>query len=243
MAIKKTLLEITQSILSVLDSEDVDAIGDTEEALQVVDIIEGVYYDLIATRDIPEHHELIKLTALSDSAYPTHFSYPETVKVIEKLDYMNSSGDYKTVSWCAPLDFLSRTDGLQSNYTSVYDKNAGTTIRIANTVHPTFYTSFDDKYVIMNGHASTVDTTLQNSKVRAYGTVYPVFNKTDGSSTPDLDATLFPYFINECKSTAQSLLKGGSDPKTEQSARRQKSFMQNDQYKTKRGNPWSNYGR
>jgi hypothetical protein len=243
MAMKKTLLEITQNVLSVLDSEDVDAIGDTEEALQVVDIIEAVYYDIISTRDIPEHHELIKLTALSDSAYPTHFTYPENVKVIEKLDYKNSDGDYRTITWCDPLAFLDRTDGLQSDYTSVSDKNAGTTLRIANTVHPTFYTSFDDNYIVMNGHETTVEATLQASKVRAYGVVYPVFDKTDGSSTPDLDAVLFPYFINECKSTAQSLLKGGSDPKTEQAARRQKSFMQNDQYKTKRGNPWSNYGR
>lgn len=240
---KKTLLEITQNILSAMDSEDVNSIGDSLEALQVVDIIESTYFDIIATRAIPEHKELIKLTALSDSDFPTHFSYPTNLKEIIRLDYKDSDGYYKEITWYDPVDFLIKIDGTEANYDTVNDKNGGTQLRITNNKQPTFYTSFDDKYVVLNSYESTVDNTLQESKVRAFGTKYPTFDKSDDTFVPDLDAVLFPYFIAEAKSSCMSLLKGGSDPKVEQAARRHKSFMQNDLFHTKRPNKWSNFGR
>ncbi len=240
---RKTLLAMTQNILSAMDSEDVNAIGDTEEALQVVDIIETTYFDIIATRDIPEHKELIKLTALSDSDYPSHFEYPTYTKEILRVDYKDSDGFYTEIAWCEPITFLIRVDGTASNYDTVNDKNGGTQLRIKNDTHPTFYTSFDDKYIVFNSYNSTTESTLQESKVRAFGTKYPTFDKSDDTFIPDLDASMFPYFLAEAKSSAMSLLKGGSDPKVEQAARRHKSFMQNDLFHTKRANKWSNFGR
>jgi len=242
MAIKKTLLEIVQEILNDMDSDSVNSISDTVESEQVASIVESVYYSIIATRRIPEHQELVKLTAASDTNFPTHFEYTDNVWKIEKVWYKNSDGMYQEVHWCSPMDFLDVTDGRQSDYDSVSDKQAGTSLRIANNKHPQYYTSFDDQWIVMDSYESTVDSTLQNSKVRAYGYVYPVFSQAD-AHTPDLDGTLFPFLIAESKSTAMSLLKGGSDPKVEQTARRQKSFMQNDLYRTVRENKRPKYGR
>jgi len=245
MAIEKTLLEIVQEILSDLDSEDVNSISDSLEAEQVARMVESTYYNIVATRHVPEHAELIKLTAASDTDFPTHFNYPDNVKRIEVFHYDTSddgSFDYEEVHWLDPLDFLARVDGVQSNYDSVLDKNAGTNLRIQNNKKPEYYTSFDDYYIVCDSYNSTVDTTLQESKSRAYGIKYPVFSRTD-SYTPDLDADMFPYLIAESKSVAFSLLKGGSDPKVEQAARRQKSYIQNDRYRTVQGKHWNDYGR
>jgi hypothetical protein len=239
---KYTLLQLVQSILSDMDSEDVNSISDSVEAQQVASIVRDTYFNIIATRKIPEHQELLKMTAASDSEFPTHFYYPENVKEITALWYEDKNGDYKEIVWCEPMDFLSRTDTIQEDYDTVLDKNGGTKLRILNDQDPRFYTSFDDYWVVLNSYDSTTEATLQESKVRAYGTKYPTFQISDGF-TPDLDATLYPYFLAEAKSTAMSLLKGGSDPKVEQAARRQKAFMQNDMYRTKRPNHWSNYGR
>lgn len=239
---KRTLLELTQNILSAMDSENVNSIGDTVEALQVVDIIETTYFDIIATRNIPEHKELLKMTALSDTNFPSHFEYPTNVKEIVSLDYKDSDDFYRTIRWCEPLEFLNRTDGVQENFDSISDKNGGTTLRIMNDRQPTFYTSFDDQYIVCNSYETTEDTTLQASKVRSWGTKYPTFSKTD-TFTPDLDATVFPYLLAESKSSAMSLLKGGPDAKVEQAARRHKSFLQDDMFRTKRANKWSSYGR
>lgn len=239
---KYTLLQLVQSILSDMDSEDVNSISDSVEAQQVASIVRDTYFNIIATRKIPEHQELLKMTAASDSEFPTHFHYPENVKEITALWYEDKNGDYREIVWCEPMDFLSRTDSIQEDYDTVLDKNGGTKLRILNDQDPRFYTSFDDYWLVLNSYDSTTEDTLQESKVRAYGTKYPTFQISDGF-TPDLDATLYPYFLAEAKSTAMSLLKGGSDPKVEQAARRQKAFMQNDMYRTKRPNHWSNFGR
>lgn len=239
---KQTLLEITQEILSDMDSENVNSITDTVEANQIAQIVKRAYYNIVSTRVIPEHGELLKLTAASDSDYPTHFYYPDHVKKIDKVWYQNSEGIYREVKWLDPLDFLCKTDTHSEDYVSVADKNGGTSLRIHTKKNPTYYTSFDDNWIVMDSFDDTLDTTLQTSKVRAYGMKIPQFSIED-DFVPDLDDELFPYFVNEAKSTAMSLLKGGSDPKVEQAARRQKSFMQNDMYKTARKRPLSNYGR
>jgi len=246
MALKKNLLSIVQEILSDLDSEDVGSIQDTLEAMQVAQIVETTFYNIISTRDIPEHKELIKLTADSDSEYPTHFTLDDNVKRIEKLWYdasSDASKEYKEVRWCDPLDFISRSDAYRSDYVAVIDKNAGTTIRVGTNKDPEYYTTFDDNNIVMNSYDNTKDSSLQESKVRAYGYVYPIFNKTLDTYVPDLDASMFPYLIAEAKSVAFSVLKGGVDQKIEQAAKRQKSYVQNDMDRILTPNQRPMYGR
>lgn len=242
---KKTLLEIVQSILSDMDSEGVNSIADSVEAQQVASIVQDTFYNIIATREIPEHKGLIKLTALSDNQRPTHFEYPSNVKEIEKVWYDTSddnSFEYTEVHWVDPLDFIRRADSTNSEFVSVLDLNAGTTLRVGNNRPPKYYTSFDDEHIVMDSFVATQESTLQQSKVRAYGTSYPLFLMED-SYVADIDNTMFPYFLAESKATAMSILKGGPDPKVEQASRRQKSYIQNDMFKSKRANEWPNYGR
>lgn len=245
MAIKKTLLQIVKEILEVMESEDVNSISDTEESYMVAGVVEGVFYDIISSRTIPEHWEILKIDALSDSNYPTHFQYPENMRVLNRIDYDVSddgSFEYREVRWKDPDDFLDMVDKVQENYDNVLDKNGGTNLRIRNDRMPTYYTSFDDDYIVMDSYDASIDSTLQESKVRARGVVYPVFSKTDGY-VPDLDNDMFRYLIREATSVSQSIYKGGPDPKIDQWARRNKVGVQNDRYKTERKNKWNNYAR
>jgi len=122
------------------------------------------------------------------------------------------------------------------------DVAGGTPLYIRNDRMPSYYTSFDDYHIVMDAYDATVESTLQQSKTRAYGTVYPTFSQTD-SFEPDLDDTMLPFLLAEAKSTCFSLFKSGSDPKVEQAARRLKSYVQNDMYRTKRENKRPHYGR
>ena len=216
---RKTLLQLVNDILSDMDSEGVNTIADTVEATQVAAICESTFYDFVSTRDIEEHREFIKLTSLSNVNTPTHFVYGEDTKRIEGLWYKNDSDRYLVVAWMEPLDFINMIDNRSSSFVIVEDQQAGTDLRIRNNKHPQFYTSFDDEHVVMDSYDASVDDFLQNSKVRAYGIVHPSFEQTD-THTPDLDSTLFPNYVAECKSRAMSLLKGQVDPKVEQAARR-----------------------
>jgi hypothetical protein len=124
----------------------------------------------------------------------------------------------------------------------VPDVNSSISLAIFNDRMPTYYTSFDDLHVVLNAYDAAIDTTLQESKTMAYGTVYPTFTIAD-NFVPDLDDTMMPFLLAEAKSTCFSLFKSGSDPKIEQAARRLKSYVQNDMYRTKRPNVRNHYGR
>jgi len=242
---KVTLLEIVKNILSDMDSEDVNSISDTVEALQVSKVVESTFYDIIATREIPEHQSLLKLTPFSDSDFPTHFVLEDAQASIETLWYdVSSDGtfEYREIKYLTPHDFLKLVDSRSSGYTLVNDKVAGTKLRIKTDSQPYYFTTFDDEHIVLDSHLSTVDTTLQNSKIRALGKTYPTFSISD-DYVPDIDAVFFPYLTQEAKSRCMSIFKGGADQKIEQAARRQKVHIQNDKRRTQHSDRLRRYGR
>tara|TARA_R110002012_G_scaffold294133_1_gene490093 strand:+ start:258 stop:989 length:732 start_codon:yes stop_codon:yes gene_type:complete len=241
---KQTLLQMTQSILSDMDSEAVNSISDTVEAQQIASVIEDTFYNISSARDIPEHHQLLKLTSLSTTAKPTHFQYPTNTKEIVSLRYNVATTGYSYIDifYKHPLDFINSMNYATTGVTVVADVAGGTDLFIDNTAMPSYYTSFDDLHIVMNSFDSSVETILSASKTQAYGTIYPTFSQTD-SFEPDLDDTLIPYLLAEAKSTCFSLFKSGADPKIEQAAKRLKTFVQNDMYKTKQAPQRPSYGR
>jgi hypothetical protein len=239
---KTTLLQVVQSILSDMDSEEVNSISDTVEAQQIASVVEDTYYNIIAARDIPEHKKLMSLTALADSSRPTHFRYPDNTKKIERVDYnigTVAAKDFREIRFVDHQQFL---DNMNENGLLVETVSDSIDIFVSNDKAPSYYTSFDDYHIIMDAYDASVESTLQQSKIRAFGATYPTFSQTDGHII-DLDNTMMPYLLAEAKSTCFSLFKGGSDPKVEQTARRLKSYVQNDMYKTKRANTRNHYGR
>lgn len=243
---KKSLLEIVKSMLNDTDSDDVNSISETVEALQFAHIVESVFNDIISTRSVPEHESLIKLTALSDSDFPTHFVLEDNQAKIEAIWYdtsTDSTFDYKRIHYETPMEFLQRVDRRSSDSTvDVKDKTGGTNLRIYNDRSPTYYTSFDDEHIVMDAFNTSVDSTLQQSKVRAIGVTYPTFTISD-DYVPDLDVSFFPYLIQESKSRAFAVYKGSINPKVEQTARRQKVHVQNDKHRTQAPLRKRNYGR
>ena len=232
---KSTLLEMVQSILSDMDAEDVDSISDTVEAQQIGSVIEDTYYNIIAGREIPEHRKLSTITSLSNSAKPTHFTYPANTKSLAKLSYNVTTGStpsWREIKYVQPDYFLENMDEADLLVETV---SGAVKIYVTSDAMPTYYTSFDDYHIIMNAYDATVETTLQNSKTRAYITEFPTFSQTD-AHVPDIDETMFPYLLAEAKSTCFSLFKSGTDPKVEQAARRLKAHIRNDLHKTKVAN-------
>lgn len=239
---KRTLLQIVQNILSDMDSEDVNSIGDSIEAEQIASVVRDVYYNMVSTRMIPEHRELFKLTSLSDSTRPTHFSIPSDINNIESVEYnVATTGiEFKEIKFAEPAEFL-RLNKQSDSTLTVYDVNGNTPLFIRSDKNPDFYTSFDDEHIIMDSYDSALGSLTQNN-TRCFGKKTPVFTVSD-DFTPDLDAVLFPYLIAEAKSTCFSLFKSGPDQKIEQAARRQKSYAQNDMYKMNKDNKRPKYGR
>ena len=247
---KMTLLEMVQNILSDMDSEEINSLSDSNEAEQIAKVVENTYFGLIATRTIPEHAQTIKMVSASSLARPTHFTFPTRVKSIEFLDYNVSKVvggvDYQRLTYISPDEFFGLSDGrnsLASNILQVKDTQDESILLIRNDVMPSYYTTFDDEHIVLDSYKSTVEATLPSAKTRAYGVRYPTFDTTSDGFVPDIDGTMFPFLLAESKSTAMSLFKSGSDPKIEQAARRQKSYVQNDMHRVKVGRTKNDYGR
>ena len=187
---KQTLIQIVQSILSDMDSSNVNSINDSVEAQQIASVVEDVYFSIVTNKDVPEHNQLLKLTAFADSTKPTHFTIPTNTKEIQKLFYNKStdgSFNFQEIYFLEPLEFLRKQRKTLTNAIQV--STSDYTLVIVNNKMPMYYTSFDDGIVIMNSYDASVESTLQESKIRAYGTVYPSFSVTD-SHVPDMDDSL-----------------------------------------------------
>lgn len=250
----KTVLQMVQQILNDMDSEPVNGLSDSVEAEQVLSILAETFDDIVYTEDLPEHRELLKLTALSDAARPTEFLYADNVVRVHRVWYdvqdnnpaTDAAREYREVRYCDPLEFIDRMDARNSlgvDFDTVLEESSGTTLRVYNDRHPSFYTSFDNKRIVMDSYDSAFDATLQESKVRAYGSVVPVFDKTDPDHVVDLDPAHTQYLLREATGRCFDLLKGGTTQKLEQSTRKVRYYLQNDRYRTVQPNIKPNYGR
>ena len=104
---KMTLLEMTQNILSDMDSDEVNSISDSTEALQVAEVIKTTYYNIIDGRDFPWLKELFQMSNSGTTVRPTHMTLPENVIDLEWIKYnCIKSGEtrnkFKTIKYKTP---------------------------------------------------------------------------------------------------------------------------------------------
>lgn len=86
-----TLLELTQSILSSLDSDEVNSISDTTESLQVAQIVQNKYYDIVSRGDLPIQKELFQLDPSNDEDKPVLMLVPSSATSLEWIKYFDTN--------------------------------------------------------------------------------------------------------------------------------------------------------
>lgn len=221
-----TLLEMTQDILRSLSSDSVNGIGDTPEAEQVAYIIRRTYFNLVRAHDWTWLKQLREMTAMGDSNRPTKMQVPDNMVSIEFLKYnVTLTADTKTkwreLKYMCPDDFIRLTEGRASDASNVVteDTDNSVDILIYNDRMPTYYTSFDDKFVYFDSYDSDEDTTVQASKTKVYGIVEPTWTH-EGTFTPTLPADMFSTLLEDARSTCMFEIKEKADPKTERNAAR-----------------------
>lgn len=248
---KRSLLNMVQGILNAMDSDEVTSISDTAEAQQVARVIEDAYWDMVDEHDLPHTRDLFSLEGLADATRPTHMKLPDNVSKIEWIKYdrrqeANEPKSYQLITWLEPLEFVQRcvardtTD--TSNYLEVpYTNNINLTIY--NDSPPTFWTSFDDEYIVFDSWLNSLDATLMSSKNICYGTIRPAFTSESDSFVPDLPENLFAALYNESMSRCMNLWKQSVLPKVEQSASRMRVRAQRNKWRQHMTPTGVDYGR
>lgn len=211
-----TLLDYVQTILSSLDSDEVNSYADTVESLQVANIVKTAYNDLIARADLPEHYTMFELTASGDPTQPVLMTRPATVLSILWVDY-NTIADGETAPNWKRLTFLPVDEFLRQQYAlSLDDDNVEEMTVLSGTATisflyrtdkaPQYYTTFDDSTIIFDSHDIVVDTTLQGTKTQCYGKLDQTFTLSD-SFVPFVDRDMSTLLLNEAKILAFAELK------------------------------------
>lgn len=74
-----------------MGSDEINSIGDTAEAQQIVNIIETVYYNMAARAELPEHQGLFQLQGFDNPFKPVLMTVPDNVTKIEWIRYFDSN--------------------------------------------------------------------------------------------------------------------------------------------------------
>lgn len=246
---KQTLLEIVQDILSDMSSDAVNTIDDTEESVQVAQIVKSTYNSLLSNRNWPHTKRLIQLTPFGDSTKPTHMTLAENVKEFITVSYNKQKASttrilYEPTRWKEPDDFLRLTNlnnNDDANITVVTDPT-GVQLLIRNNKQPDFWTSFDDTTLVFDSYDNDVDSTLQASKTQALAYVTPTFVMSD-TYIPDLPEEAFIALIEEAKSRCMLRIKQTQDQKAEQESTRQQRWLARKAWRAHGGIKYDDYGR
>ena len=246
---KKTLLQLTQDILSDMNSDEVNSITDSLESLQVAQIIRSVYEEMIAAKNWPHLRTLMQLNASGDSDKPTHMKLPDDIKELVEIQYNSKKvGDtrekFELIEYMHPDAFIRHTNNRNSDNADVdvVTDVSGVSLLIMNDKAPEFWTSFDDEWIVFDSYDSEVESTLQKSKSQCIAFRLPTFSVAD-NFTPDLPAEAFPALLAEAKSTCFLRLKQMPDQKAEQQATRQKNWLSRKAWQAKGGIRFPDYGR
>lgn len=196
----KTVLRLVQDILSAMNSDEVNSIGDTVESEQVTRICREEFDILSELKKWEYRNKIISLTASVDTAQPTRMRLPDDVTRIEWIRYdkrLTAGGDpdYQDVYYKDPKDWITLTQGRSADSTvlQVEDDIHALKYKVRNDVSPTYWTSFDDTYIWFDSYIATIENTLQSSKVMAMAQMRPTFVEQDTHviDIPDKDFYLY----------------------------------------------------
>lgn len=246
---KETVLEIVQDVLSEMGSDLVNSIDDSPEAQRVALMLKSVYFDLIDQRTFAQHKRLVPLDSSGDSEYPNYLQLPSETKETYWVQYDCSNVDtdrsqWKSIQYLYPDEFIQKVN--QRNDTEDYIDTVtdwdGTTLLIRNDQAPSYWTSFDDTWIVFDSYDSEVSATLQSSKSKAYILAEPTFSLED-DFVVDLPIDAFSLLRNVLKSRAFENIKQMTSQSVAIEAQRQRARMSRKNSKAMGGVRYPSYGR
>lgn len=238
MSRKMTLLEMTQDILSAMESDEVNSISDTVESLQVAQEIKTTFQELTSTFDLPSNEGLISLQPSGDIDNPNIMYLPDDVKQVKWITYNHGSIEYPEF-----LEVRFMEPELFYRYGTVYNHGQGATKLVDGLYtkidgHPRHWTTFDNKTVVFDSYNSNVDSTLQETKTQCWGTRFDDF-KLEDDFVPRLDPMMFPLLLAEAKKACFVNFKQISNANEERRARRQAVKVQSDLWRLGQRRPYN----
>ena len=250
---KMTNIAMVQNILSSMDSDNVNSFSDTEEAIQVFEVLRETYYEILSRRKWKHVMATRRLEQVGDVSKPTKFKIPESVTRINCVRWETYKENTSPVesSWVElkyldPCDFIDHVQARNAvqlgSRCETTENDSGVTMYLLNDVEPSYWTSFDDEYVYLDSWVKADNATVTSPRTSVKVYEEPVYPVTD-LGTPDLPVEMFPLLLAEAKSTCWVQFKGAANQKAEQIARRQYIKMREEAPKVEDQRTAYNYGK
>jgi hypothetical protein len=227
----ETLLDLIQDILSDMNSDEVNSIDDTVESLQAASILKDTYFYLL------EEHERFwtrTLTVLESAttAFPTRMRLPDNVSEIGWIKYDRQTAsatavDIDKIKYLDPSDFLDRLYRRNEDDSNVetYTDSNNVKYLIVNDAAPSYWTTFDDEYIIFDSYDTAVESNLQSHKSVIFAFVTPTWTMSN-TFTPDLPDHMFPLFKSMGRAACFEKIKQVTSGTDERRARKLTTRMQ-----------------
>lgn len=220
----KTVLQYVQSCLSTMDSDEVDAINDTAESMQVANLLSDVYFELLNRQEWEFLKGPVTLTAAGDITQPTRFNVPAGLRHLHNLWYnVSTSGgvERRELTFMEPADFLNVLgSGLAATGKTLVTLPSQIQFYVRNDRMPSFWTTFDDQSVWCDAFRTATETSLVSSKVSALGVTIPAFSVTD-TFVPTLPENTVPLLQASLNAAAHLYFKQQASAPDEVRVRRQ----------------------
>lgn len=228
-----TLLELVQRILESMESDEVSTIGETPESTSVANIVKECYFDIVGELNMDEQEGLFKLDASGDNLKPVLMLVPSNVSRVQYLKYNTDellAPSYTDVRYVTNREFLFYQEGINTDDTDVHQMDItlnGSSFKFSyhDDRWPTYYTIFDETYVVFDSYMVTEESTLTQARSLGYGSIVPGFVLSD-TWVPDLDPRQFQLLLQEAKTMAFIELKQAQNPIAEKKARKNRILGQ-----------------
>lgn len=228
---------MTQNILSAMESDEVNSIGDTVESLQVAEEIKTSFDALFSNYEWPSLEGFVNLQALQDVNRPTHMLIPDDVEEIYWIQYNHGTTEapeYAEVTYLEPEQFFRRAAVYQQGQSPVINADG---FYFRTDTQPRFWTTYNNNTIIFDSYMSGLDDTLQQSKALCWGRKVARFELSD-DFVPPIDVALFPVLLSEAKRMCFVNFKGVSNANEEKRARDQKIRLQKHLWRADQRRPY-----
>lgn len=223
----KTVLKTVQDILSAMDSDEVNGIGDTIESQQVASCVEIIYNQMVAEYDLPVKTKVIKLESTDDYTNgKTRLYLPEGMLTLDHLEYDKRTTEdgipnYGRIDIVSDNEFLDRVKNLdtsQSNIEEQYYPNTTFTFGVYNDRAPSYAMLVEQNVLVLDSYQTDIEGSLQTAKSLAKGQIADTLVLAD-ETVLDLPPELYNTLFTNALELAYDLYKGDTPMKVKDLAR------------------------
>lgn len=236
-----------------MDSDNVNSINDTVESLQVANVVDETFCEIMSQADWPHLQKIMQLDSVSDADRPNFLRIPSDVEQIHKIKYETTDSGatattFKNINYLSPEDFIDFVHARNTDDTNVIEVSTleGITLFIKDNADPLYWTSFDDELIVFDAYDSVVDTTMQNSKSMAIVTKDPSWTLSDSFVPGDSEGMpnkFYPLLLAESKRVCHLYFKQQDSSIDAKRSLRGIARMRNESWRAHDPRKTKNFGR